>query len=224
MAVWNSFSGSSCASTSNSSAARYNSAATSKASIPSTSQSLKFEWQEGIGIIKDNVYPNFTFKNLSDMFGCTPETDESLKEALVSMNQTPCEKTFFLAYARGFEMATKDMPVLIPQAWIQWHSLIKNKLNHENILQKNDIYRVDFVAFWNNKRFAIQVDDIGHYATHNQEFNIWIANEEAYVKTLKDDRDLKKESWEVLRLSNFEIKDTESLTEALNDVREFLGF
>lgn len=61
-------------------------------------------------------------------------------------------------------MADTNVPVLIPQAWIQWHSLTKKYLSSNTSLHPEDIYRVDFVAFWNNKRFAIQVDDISHYA------------------------------------------------------------
>lgn len=186
------------------------------------SQNLQFEWQDCLGILKNNVYPNFTYQKLSDMFCCTPETDLTLKRALTDMNQTKCEKDFFLKYAKEFAMANKDIPVLIPQAWIQWHSLVKKNLNSGNILQADDIYRIDFVAFWNNRRFAIQIDDISHYGV--QKHNDWLADEESYFKTLKENRYLRKEGWEVLRLSNFEIRNNELLVEALSHVKQFLGF
>ncbi len=187
-----------------------------------SSQNLQFEWQDGLGILKCNIYPNFSFQKLSNMLGCTPETDGALRSALLKMNQTECERKFFLKYAKDFEMANKDIPVLIPQAWIQWHSIAKKSLNSGNILNADDINRIDFVAFWNNKRFAIQIDDISHYGV--QKGSNWLASEESYLKTLKEERNLTKEDWNVFRLSNFEIKNDELLVEALNDVKLFLNF
>ncbi|MFM6277078.1 MAG: hypothetical protein ACKN9K_02025, partial [Dolichospermum sp.] len=34
----------------------------------------------------------------------------------------------------------------------------------ESVNNVNDIYRVDLIAFWKNKRFAIFIDDISHFA------------------------------------------------------------
>ena len=123
------------------------------------------------------------------------------------MNQTPCEDKLFIAYAKKFDMANANIPVLIPQAWIQWHSILKRYLNSSNALEAKDIYRVDFVAFWNNQRFAIQVDDISHYASKKND--VWLADEASYLKTLRDERDLRHERWQVFRVSNYEIKDDE---------------
>ena len=78
------------------------------------------------------------------------------------------------------------------------------------------------MAFWNNKRFAIQVDDISHYAVKRD--NKWFADEESYSRTLKDERDLRKQDWQVFRVSNWEIKNDDKLERVLDNLRDFLGF
>lgn len=185
-------------------------------------QTLKFELQSGIGIITSNVYPNFDFNKLEATFGLNSSTNQILKQALWDMNQTESEKTFFKSYAKKFDIANKSVPILIPQAWIQWHSQSKRNLRSASSLHKDDLYRVDFVAFWKNQRYAILADDITHYAAKRSEN--WIANEEAYAKRLKEDRKLRNEKWHVFRVSNWELRNTEIIEEVLEDLRTFIGF
>ncbi len=185
-------------------------------------QILKFELKHGIGIIETDAYPNFTFSKLEESQGLDSSTNKVLKKALVNMNQSEYEKKFFLAYAKKFEMANRNVPVLVPQAWIQWHSLPKRNLRSASSSHTDELYRVDFVAFWNNRRFAILVDDIGHYAVKRSEK--WLADEESYAKRLKEDRKLRKENWNVFRISNWEIKQEDRILEYLEDFREFVGF
>ena len=116
---------------------------------------------------------------------------------------------------------TADVPVLVPQAWIQWHSLKKADLRAAGSSYAADLYRVDFVAFWNNRRFAILIDDISHYAVKG--VGRWDANETQYSNRLKEDRKLRKEGWDVFRVSNWEIRNG-GLPEILADLREFLRF
>jgi len=187
------------------------------------SQISKFEWQDKNGILKNNIYPNLTYRKLAENFSCTPETDVHLRNALRDMNHTDCEKKLFMEYAITFQMKTQDIPVLIPQAWIQWHSRIKSKLSLRTSLQADDLYRVDFVAFWDNERYAIQIDDISHYATKSKT-GAWLANEKIYSKSLKNDRKLINEGWKVLKISNWEIRDDESFKKVLQDIKSFFGF
>ncbi|WP_392478294.1 hypothetical protein [Nostoc sp. C110] len=193
--------------------------------IDKGSQKLKFEWKNGIGIIDFNVYPDLTYQKLVQNFNLhLGTTDGSLRRALKDMNQTEYETQFFLHYANKFNMANQNIPILIPQAWIQWHSQSKKYLNPTSSLNINDIYRVDFVAFWKNKKFAIFIDDISHYATrkHNQE--TWLASEEEYSKNIQQDRKLMKEGWFVIRFSNWEIKQKELLDKAMIDLQEIIVF
>ncbi|MBD1883913.1 hypothetical protein H6F85_22255 [Microcoleus sp. FACHB-45] len=185
-------------------------------------QTLKYELQDGLGLLKEKVYPNFSFRMLEAFYGLDNSTNLGLKNALVEMNQTEYEKTFFLEYARRFGMANKDVPVLIPQAWIQWHSQPKRNLRSIGGAHGDELYRVDFVAFWNSKRYVILVDDISHYAVKQQ--SIWRADEQSYSKRLKEDRKLRRENWQVFRVSNWELRDEEKIPGILEDLRKFIGF
>lgn len=185
-------------------------------------QILKFIEQEGVGLITGEVYPDFTFKSLETLYGLDSYTNKVLKDGLVAMNQTDYEKKFFIKYARELRMASENIPVLIPQAWIQWHSQTKKDLRSISSNHSDNLYRVDFVAFWNNKRYVVLVDDISHYAVKIN--SRWDANEEAYAKRLKEDRKLRKENWEVFRVSNWELRDDEKISEILQDLRDFIGF
>ena len=50
-----------------------------------------------------------------------------------------------------------------------------------------------------------------------------VANEEQYSKRLKEDRKLRKESWEVFRVSNWEVREDHT-GEVLNDLKDHIGF
>lgn len=123
-------------------------------------QSLKFEWKHGIGIIWKDVYPCYDFQSFQTPLGITSDTNLPLKKSLLAMNQTESEKLFFQAYAKHFAMADRHVPLLIPQAWIQWHSSLKKDLIVQKSPMARELYRVDFVAFWKNQRYAILIDDI----------------------------------------------------------------
>jgi hypothetical protein len=185
-------------------------------------QILKYELQDGLGLIRGKVYPNFSFKILEASYGLNSSTNKVLKKALIDMNQSDYEKKFFVEYAKRFDMANQNLPVLIPQAWIQWHSQAKKNLRSTSSLHMDDLYRVDFVVFWNNKRYVILVDDVSHYAV--KKGSDWHANQEAYSKRLKEDRKLRKENWHVFRVSNWELRDNDKVQSILNDLRDFIAF
>ncbi|CCI04255.1 hypothetical protein [Microcystis aeruginosa] len=184
-------------------------------------QSLKFELKSGIGIIWRDVYPNFDFPTFQAACGINSETNLALKKALLAMNQTECEKTFFLSYAKYFRMADNHIPILIPQAWIQWYSSSKKVLQASGSSLAKELYRVDFVAFWNNHRYAILIDDISHYAIKHG--NQWIADEKTYSKRLEEDRTLQVEGWKIFRVSNWEVRQNK-VGEIVTDLQKFIGF
>lgn len=68
-------------------------------------QTLKYELQDGLGLLTGKVYPNFNFKHLETLYGLNSLTNGVLKRALRDMNQTEYEKNFLLEYARKFDMA-----------------------------------------------------------------------------------------------------------------------
>jgi hypothetical protein len=184
-------------------------------------QSLKFELKSGIGVIWENVYPNFDFSIFQTACGINSETNSALKKALFAMNQTDYEKIFFQAYAKNLGMAYRHIPMLIPQAWVQWHSSSKKVLQASGRTLAKDLYRIDFVAFWNNHRYAILIDDISHYAITRG--NQWIADEETYSKRLAEDRKLQVEGWNIFRVSNWDIKQNR-VSEIVIDLQKFIGF
>jgi hypothetical protein len=145
-------------------------------------QLLMFEWKSGIGIIWQDVYPSFDFQSFQNALNITVGTNLALKKALVAMNQTETEKKFFKQYANQFRMADSFVPMLIPQAWIQWHSLTKAVLRTAKRPLADELYRVYFVAFWENQRYAILIDDISHYAEKKNDS--WMASEESYSNRL----------------------------------------
>jgi hypothetical protein len=184
-------------------------------------QSLKFELKSGIGIIWRDVYPNFDFSTFQSACGINSETNLALKKALLAMNQTEYEKIFFQSYARNFSMADNHIPMLIPQVWVQWHSSSKKVLQASGRPLAQELYRIDFVAFWNNHRYAILIDDISHYAIKRG--NQWIADEETYSKRLEEDRKLQVEGWNIFRVSNWEVKQNR-VPEIVIDLQKFIGF
>lgn len=183
-------------------------------------QTLRYDLQNGLGLIEGKIYPNFSFKDLENLYGLDSSTNSVLKQALVEMNQASYERDFFLKYVKKFQLL--DKPVLIPQAWIQWHSQSKRNLRAITSGHTDELYRVDFVAFWNNQRYVILVDDISHYAVKSD--SQWRADEESYAKRLKEDRKLRKENWHVFRVSNWELRDDNKTQAILDDLREFIGF
>jgi hypothetical protein len=185
-------------------------------------QSLKFEMKSGIGIIWKDVYPNYDFLTFQAACGISPETNLALKKALLTMNQTESEKAFFQAYAKHFGMAENIVPILIPQAWIRWHSLPKHDLRAKKSHQADEVYRLDFVAFWENQRFAILIDDIGHYAVKRN--GLWIADEASYSYRLDEDRKLQLEGWHVYRVSNWELRDPQKVMEIFLNLQKIIGF
>lgn len=142
------------------------------------------------------------------------------KQTLINICQTDSEKVFFEFYLKNYVLRHKNIPILIPQVWIQWHSKTKNELRFDQSSYTDDLYRVDFVAFWNNKRYAILIDDINHYAQKNYEY--WNADESKYSKRLREDRKLRKERWEVFRISNWEIRQEKLMFEIVNDLFDYL--
>ena len=183
-------------------------------------QVARFEDAADVGVLRENVYPDLTFENLQDHLRGKPFIISF--PALLRICQTQRERELFLSYEATYQMQSERVPVLIPQAWIQWHSKTKADLRSQGSSYAADLYRVDFVAFWNHKRFAILVDDISHYA--KKMGGRWDADEEAYSKRLKEDRKLRKEGWEVFRVGNWELHREADESEILSDLQEHLGF
>jgi hypothetical protein len=159
------------------------------------------EWISRLGIIED--YPEMRYAG--------PDVIQKLID-----KRSPGEKDFIEGFFHkcSFESDFHEdgtwrgpnwVPVPIPQVWIQWHSDSVVELKKWGSPYASQPQRIDFAMFWNNKRFAILIDGIQHYA-RKQDTN-WIASEEEYANRLLEDRFLRSNDWEVFRVSNWELRD-----------------
>lgn len=187
------------------------------------SQKAAFEDEPEVGVIRKDVYPNLAYHKLEDHLRSTPIGQSGFFILnLRRMCQTRQEKQFLASYEGLYKILSENVPILIPQAWIQWHSKPKRDLRAVASSYTDDLYRVDSVSFWKNRRFAILVDDISHYAKHVG--TRWDADEQKYAMRLKEDRKLRKEGWQVFRVGNWEIRAESFIAEILNDLREYIDF
>jgi hypothetical protein len=184
----------------------------------------EFEPSSDTRVLRSGIYPDLDFVKLTSILESSDGIDAKnrMKRTIWDMNDTECERTFIENYAKTFKMVDAHVPALVPQAWIQWHSSTKTHLRDQNSKHADRLLRVDFVAFWAGRRFAILVDDRGHYATKSG--GAWAPSDEKYSQRLKEDRWLRKERWEVFRVSNWEMREPIALVEIMQDFRDFVGF
>ncbi|MBI2171796.1 MAG: hypothetical protein HYU30_07235 [Chloroflexi bacterium] len=96
-------------------------------------------------------------------------------------------------------------PALLPQYWLDWtydpkapsHSLPRPTLDMPT--------RIDFFAFRNGKRMAIEVDGPEHYANFDRQNGKYVLSEEVYAKNLRIDRSMRFQGWKIHRVSNWEV-------------------
>ena len=134
---------------------------------------------------------------------------------------------FAYSVPKGGSWAAPDwIPAIIPQVWIQWHSDTVEELRKWGSPYTSQPQRIDFAMFWKNKRYAILIDGIQHYA--RKEGSNWFANEEEYSKRLIEDRFLRMNDWRVFRISNWELRgwreDINRALKVVHDLEEFVGF
>ncbi len=184
----------------------------------------EFEPSPETHVLRSGIYPDLDFVKLTSILEGSVGIDarNRMKRFIWNTAETECERKFLQSYAVTFEMADAHVPVLVPQAWIQWHSSTKAHLRDQNSKHADRLLRVDFVAFWADRRFAILVDDRGHYATKAS--SAWVPSDERYSQRLKEDRWLRKERWEVFRVSNWEMREANTLVEIMQDLRDFVDF
>lgn len=213
-------------------------------------QKPAFVENNDVGVLRGDVYPRFDIVDF--MNWCEPEkrlgayvSPEFVVEGLravpwtigYNLCTTPSEKLFFEDYLSAFVIPFRTqvdestfsldnlvdvVPALIPQVWVRFESYSSNERNRMGYKDERMPYRVDFVAFWNSRRYIIMIDGIEHYAKQGR--GGWDADEETYAARLREDRLLRTEGWHVFRLGNWEVKDDARRKKALEELREFIGF
>jgi hypothetical protein len=99
---------------------------------------------------------------------------------------------------------TVRFPALIPQVWLNWlHAAPEDVLG---ALDDNPS-RVDFVAFWQGERHAIEIDGPSHYADYDEASRTYSVNEKAYARNLKIERSLRGEEWVMTRIGRSEVRE-----------------
>lgn len=114
------------------------------------------------------------------------------------------------------------IPALIPQVWVQWHSETVPELRKSGSPYTSQLQRIDFAAFWHDRRHAILIDGIQHYAVKRK--GRWDASEEEYSKRLAEDRFFRANGWEVFRVSNWELRDTDRQNQIMDEFERHVGF
>ncbi len=99
---------------------------------------------------------------------------------------------------------TVRFPALIPQVWLNW--LYAAPEDVVGVLEDNPS-RVDFVAFWDGERHAIEIDGPSHYADFDDLTRTYVINEKAYARNLKIERSLRTEEWVVTRIGRSEVRE-----------------
>lgn len=171
--------------------------------------------------------------------GIDRECNFSQFSMLYNLCQTDCErllmKRYIEKYVITYSRQMKDgtwrlkwadvdgkVPGLVPQVWIDWTSETRPGDRFPLYSEDNGPSRVDFVVVWNSQMTIIQVDDIGHYAIkHGDE---WRADEVKYASQLLQDRKLQIEGWRILRVGNWEIRDSSRIDIVLEQMRQLVGF
>jgi hypothetical protein len=97
---------------------------------------------------------------------------------------------------------TIRFPALIPQVWLNW---LANAAESEMKLLDENPSRVDFLAFWHDERYVIEIDGPSHYADWNGES--YRVDERAYARNLKIERSLRRHGWNVARVGRIEVRD-----------------
>lgn len=107
----------------------------SLASIQSSqgTQYSSFAETSDIGVVRNNVYPNFSANQFFIDFCHKPLFSQfpNFWQTLVDICQTDSEKNFLLFYINNYLVHNANLPILIPQAWIQWHAKNKSELHNK---------------------------------------------------------------------------------------------
>lgn len=103
-----------------------------------------------------------------------------------------------------------NLPALIPQVWVNWiHYDAKDK--HRAVRVKQEAFRVDFMLRSNDLGgfVVIEIDGSSHFGGRSfvgqDGKRMFEASMEAYTLHLRKDRWLRKQGWNVIRLSNLEV-------------------
>ena len=109
-------------------------------------------------------------------------------------------RSVLFAIQRGFVA-----PALIPQVWLNYTYNPKRKPTQESNDIRDMPKRVDFFFMTHGKMHVVEIDDPSHYAIYDDSKRKYETSEERYTSNLRAERVLRKQGFEIHRLSNWEI-------------------
>ncbi|MBA3019830.1 hypothetical protein [Propionicimonas sp.] len=122
---------------------------------------------------------------------------------------SPPQRNFFLAYHQVFGDKIPQMPALLPEVWLLWDPKTVAERGRDALLN----LRMDFVMLLpGRRRLVLEVDGKSHYAKGNK------ADPGTYAATMKADRQLRLDGYEVYRFGAAELL---TLDQARSTISEF---
>ncbi len=143
-----------------------------------------------------------------------PDTKKSLYQRLLAgiPKTSPPQQRLFRAYHQWVAaQGLVDFPVLLPEVWLHW--------DPQSTRQRGDqvfrSHRLDFLLLLpGHRRVVLEVDGAQHYSTADRQ-----ASPELYAATMRADRDLRLDGYEVFRFGGHEF----GASEAVLTTAEFFG-
>ncbi len=177
-----------------------------------------------------DAYPySYRFGN---MFGSPTEDKhdrdvfDSFTGELAELAGSEVERAFFDEYASACWSNYDEpwsAPALIPQVWVNWiHYDPQDKKRAERA--QREPFRVDFVM--KDGRVArhpiiIEIDGashFGHYSVDQVGKTVLNASMNSYTEHLRKDRWLRKNGWQVYRVSSQEVEEAKSISKLFQDL------
>lgn len=117
---------------------------------------------------------------------------------LVSLPEnSPPQRALFLAYYRGFRSFVPSLPALLPEVWLHWDPVSREKRGSHALPQ----HRMDFLLLLpDGSRIVIEVDGKQHFADQDGR-----ASPERYSVMAAADRSLRLSGYEVFRFGATEL-------------------
>jgi hypothetical protein len=150
----------------------------------------------------------------------TEEFVSIINEKFTGLVNTEAEKKFLKLY---IELCISDLslqfsaydslalyPALIPQVWVNWIHYDRKDTQRAERAQREP-FRVDFLIkgkYINRSPLIIEIDGASHFGAYASDPSKAML---IYTEHLRKDRWLRKQGWNVVRISNYEIECCQTL-------------
>jgi very-short-patch-repair endonuclease len=151
----------------------------------------------------------------------------SFVQGLLELCGSPYEKKFLKAYTDLCGSEYKDdpwcEPALIPQVWVNWIHYDRNDKGRAKRAQREP-FRVDFVmkdAEISENYVIVEIDGISHFGEYRiSPLGKPVPHQsmDLFTQHTQRDRWLRKNGWQVFRITTQEVDECESIAALLHDV------